>query len=222
MSANKRFNTLCDNDLFAGFYIVSPTKRIKVLMQPHLCILPDPNTAEETSFLLGHSSNDTNMCRPEYTTADVTKNFISLIDTNVITIPQGFKAGSPFKKVELANLNLPNIMALMTDTNTYRLAALPCCIPIPFGATDTCKGTVTEAHLDILTPLSQEVSTGPPASSSGTRLFMTKPLLKQSLLENISLNFSKNNNGPPLPTLHAASSPMNRKRMRMQYVSWKN
>ncbi len=119
-------------------------------MQPHLCILPDPNTAEETSFLLGHSSNDTNMCRPEYTTADVTKNFISLIDTNVVTIPQGFKAGSPFKKVELANLNLPNIMALMTDTNTYRLAALPCCIPIPFGATDTCKGTVTEAHLDIL------------------------------------------------------------------------
>ena len=106
MSANKRFNTLCDNDLFAGFYIVSPTKRIKVLMQPHLCILPDPNMAEETSFLLGHSSNDTNMCRPEYTTADVTINFISLIDTNVVTIPQGFKAGSPFKKVELANLNL--------------------------------------------------------------------------------------------------------------------
>lgn len=150
MSSHKRLNVLCDNDLLAGFYVVSSTKRIKVLMQPQLCILPDPNTAVEMSYLLGHSSNDANMCRPEYTTADITHNFISLIDTSSIIIPQGFKVGPPFKMEDLANLNLPNIKALMTDTNNYRLVSLPCCIPIPFGAPDTCKGAINEAHLDIL------------------------------------------------------------------------
>ena len=90
------------------------------------------------------------MCRPEYTTADITHNFISLIDTSSIIIPQGFKVGPPFKMEDLANLNLPNIKALMADTNNYRLVSLPCCIPILFGASDTCKGTINEAHLDIL------------------------------------------------------------------------
>ena len=50
----------------------------------------------------------------------------------------------------LANLNLPNIKASMTDTKIYHLVSLPCCILIPFGAPDTCKGAINEAHLDIL------------------------------------------------------------------------
>jgi hypothetical protein len=91
------------------------------------------------------------MCCLEYTTTNITHNFIFLIDTSSIAIiPQGFKVGPPFKMEDLANLNLPNIKTLMMYTNNYRLVSLRCCIPIPFGAPDTCKVAINEAHLDIL------------------------------------------------------------------------
>jgi hypothetical protein len=104
----------------------------------------------EVSYILGHSRNDANMRHPEFTTADITHNFISLIDTSSIITPKRFKLGPPFKIEDLVNFNLPNIKALMTDTSNYHLASLPCCISIPFGAPDTCKGAINKAHLDIL------------------------------------------------------------------------
>lgn len=67
------------------------------------------------------------MCGPENTTAHVIHKFISLINTSAITIPLGFKVGLSFKKVDLTNLYLTYIMALMSDTNTYH-TSLPCCI----------------------------------------------------------------------------------------------
>jgi hypothetical protein len=95
MSTKKWLNALCNNDLFSVFYVVSPTKRIKVLMQPQLL---DPNMTVEISYLLGHSSNDTNICHPEYTTTDVTQNFISHIETSPSLSPRDSRWVYPSRK----------------------------------------------------------------------------------------------------------------------------
>ena len=67
LTTAKRIIALANNNLFAGFYVITLGRRIRPLFQPQRCTLSDADTGIEQEFLLGHSSNDPGFLRAEYT-----------------------------------------------------------------------------------------------------------------------------------------------------------
>jgi hypothetical protein len=67
LSTSKRITALANNNVFAGFYVVTPNKCVRSIFQPQRCTLSDPDTGTEHVYLLGHGSNDPRFLRAEFT-----------------------------------------------------------------------------------------------------------------------------------------------------------
>jgi hypothetical protein len=146
LSTTKRVIALSNNSLFAGFYVVTPHKRIRPIFQPQRCTLTDPNTGVEQEFLVGHGSNDPRFLRTEYVPVDVAGTFVCLVDTSSSEVPACFRSGPAFTAADITGTHT---LTLKEDA-TYKAVHLPLALPIPFGIDDTAKGTITEATQDIL------------------------------------------------------------------------
>ena len=146
LSTSKRITALANNNLFAGFYVITPNKRVRPIFQPQRCTLTDPDTGTENEYLLGHGSNDPRFLRAEYAPVGIADTYACLIDTSVTEIPAGFRSGPAFTA---ADITVTHTLDLQ-DGVKYVAVHLPLALPIPYGATDTAKGTVSESNLDIL------------------------------------------------------------------------
>ncbi len=94
LTTAKRIITLANNNLFAGFYIITPGKCLHLLFQPPCCTFTDANTGIKQEFLLGHSSNDPCFLRVEYTSVDMAKMLACIINTDLDNIPGCFRLHS--------------------------------------------------------------------------------------------------------------------------------
>ena len=83
LSTSKCIIALANNNLFVGFYIVTPYKRIQPIFQPQHCTLMDPNSGLGHEFLIGHGSNDPRFLRAEYVRIKVTGTFACLSTTSL-------------------------------------------------------------------------------------------------------------------------------------------
>jgi len=142
----KRVIALTNNNLFAGFYVVTPHKRIRPIFQPQRCTLTDLDTGIEQEFLVGHGSNDPRFLRAEYVPVNLAGTSVCLADLSSVEVPPCYHSGPAFKA---ANITGTHTLTLQEDT-TYKMVHLPLALPIPFGVEDTTKGTITEATQDIL------------------------------------------------------------------------
>jgi hypothetical protein len=142
----KRVIALTSNNLFAGFYVVTPHKRVRPIFQPQRCTLTDPDTGIEQEFLVGHGSNDPRLLHVEYVSVDIAGTFVCLVDTSSVKVPPCFRSGPAFKAADITGTQA---LTLQEDT-TYKVVHLPLALPILFGVNDTAKGTITEATQDIL------------------------------------------------------------------------
>ena len=87
LTTAKRVIALANNNLFAGFYIITPSKRLHPLFQPQRCTFTNANTGIKQEFLLGHSSNDPCFLHAEYKSVDVAKMLACIVNTNLDVIP---------------------------------------------------------------------------------------------------------------------------------------
>ena len=142
----KRVIALTNNNLFAGFYVVTPHKRIRPIFQPQRCTLTDLDTGIEQEFLVGHGSNDPRFLRAEYVPVNLAGTSVCLADLSSVEVPPCYHSGPAFKA---ANITGTHTLTLQEDT-TYKVVHLPLALPIPFGVDDTTNGTITEATQDIL------------------------------------------------------------------------
>ena len=85
LTTAKRIIALANNNLFAGFYVITLGRRIRPLFQPQRCTLTDADTGIEQEFLLGHSSNDPSFLRAEYTSVDVAKMLACIVNTDPVS-----------------------------------------------------------------------------------------------------------------------------------------
>jgi hypothetical protein len=146
LSTTKLIIALANNNLFVGFYVVTPNKRIRPIFQPQRCTLTDPDTGTELEYLVGHGSNDPRFMRAEYTPVEVAATFVCIVDTTSTEVPACYRSGPAFTTTDVMLANTINLQ----DGTTYKAVHLPLSLPIPFGIHDTAKGTVTESTLDIL------------------------------------------------------------------------
>jgi hypothetical protein len=137
---------LSNNSLFAGFYVVTPHKRVRPIFQPQRCTLTNLDTGIEQEFLVGHGSNDPRFLRAEYVPVDVAGTFVCLVDTSSLEVPACYRSGPAFTAADITGTHT---LTLKEDA-TYKAVHLPLALPIPFGIDDTAKGTITEATQDIL------------------------------------------------------------------------
>ena len=142
----KRIIALANNNLFAGFYVVMPYKRIRPIFQPQRCTLTDPDTGAGLEYLIGHGSNDPRFMRTGYTPVEVATTFVCIVDTTSTVVPACYRSGPTFMT---ADVMLANTLDLQ-DGTSYKAVHLPLSLPIPFGIHDTAKGNITESTLDIL------------------------------------------------------------------------
>ncbi len=56
LTTAKRVIALANNNLFAGFYVITPGKRLRPLFQPQRCTFTNANTGIEQEFLIGDNS----------------------------------------------------------------------------------------------------------------------------------------------------------------------
>jgi hypothetical protein len=146
LSTSKRIIALANNSLFVGFYVITPNKHVHPIFQPKRCTLTDPDTGVEHEYLLGHGSNDPRFLRAEFAPVEVAGTFACLIDTSTTEVPACYRSGPAFTASDVTGTNILGLQ----DGITYVAVHLPLSLPIPFGITDTAKGTVSEASLDIL------------------------------------------------------------------------
>ena len=148
LTTAKRIIALANNNLFAGFYVITLGRRIRPLFQPQRCTLTDADTGIEQEFLLGHSSNDPSFLRAEYTSVDVAKMLACIVNTDLGDIPGCFRSGPAFTRNDItATTTLTDILS---PTASYKIVLLPTALPIPFGIGDTAKGAINDATADIL------------------------------------------------------------------------
>ena len=127
LSTTKRVIALSNNSLFAGFYVVTPHKRIRPIFQPQRCTLTDPNTGVEQEFLVGHGSNDPQFLHAEYVTVAVnvagTFDAMANVDFSRLNLQRtaGFAiAGSGVKQWvdPLVGLRLRHQLSVTRDNHT--------------------------------------------------------------------------------------------------------
>jgi len=135
-----------NNNLFAGFYVVTPNKCVRPIFQPQRCTLTDPNTGDEHKFLVVHGSNNPRFLHMEYVPVEAAGIFICLVDTSTFKVPHCYRLGPNFTAT---NITGANTLTLREDT-TYKAVHLPLALPIPFGIDDRVKDTITKATMDIL------------------------------------------------------------------------
>ena len=146
LSTSKRITALANNNLFAGFYVITPNKRIRPIFQPQRCTLTAPDTGTEHEFLVGHGSNDPRFLRAEFTPVDVAGTFACLIETSSTEVPACYRSGPSFTVADVTGANTLDLR----EGVTYKAVHLPLALPIPFGVNDTAKGTLSESSMDIL------------------------------------------------------------------------
>ena len=146
LSTNKRILALANNSLFAGFYVITPNKRVRPIFQPQRCTLTDSDTGVEREYLLGHGSTDPRFLCAEFVPVDVAGTFACLVDTSIMEVPTCYRSGPAFTVSDVTGTNSLDLQ----EGVTYVAVHLPLSLPIPFGVNDTAKGTVSEASLDIL------------------------------------------------------------------------
>jgi hypothetical protein len=92
---SKRIIMLANNNLFAGFYLIMPNKRIRPIFQPQHCTLTDTDTGVKHKYLIGHGSNDPRFLRAEFAPVEVAGTFICLVDTSATEIPACYLSTPP-------------------------------------------------------------------------------------------------------------------------------
>ena len=117
LTTAKRVIMLANNNLFVGFYVITPGKRLHLLFQPQRCTFTNANTGIEQEFLLGHSSNDPCFLRAEYTSVNVAKMLAYIVNTNLDDIPRCFRSGPAF--------TVGDITATTTLTDTLSIKPQP-------------------------------------------------------------------------------------------------
>jgi hypothetical protein len=142
----KRITALANNNLFSGFYVITPNKQIRLIFQPHRCTLTDPDTLIKHEYLFGHTSNDPRFLCIEFTPVKVAGTFACLIDISSTEVPACYRSGPAFTAADVSGANTLDLH----DWVTYKVVHLPLSLPIPFGVNDTTKGTVSESSLVIL------------------------------------------------------------------------
>jgi hypothetical protein len=135
LSITKHIIALANNNLFAGFYVVTPNKRIRSIFQPQRCTLTDPDTGAKLEYLIGHGSNDPRFMRAEYTPVKVATTFVCIVDTTSTEVPACYRSGPAFT---MADVTLANTLGLQ-DSTSYKAVHLPLSLPIPFGIHNTAK-----------------------------------------------------------------------------------
>ena len=148
LTTAKRVIALANNNLFAGFYVITPGKRLRPILQPQRCTFTDANTGIEQEFLLGHSSNDPSFLRAEYTSVDVAKTLAYIVNTDHDDIPGCFRSGPAFTAGDITATT--TLTDTLSPTATYKIVLLPVALPIPFGIGDTAKGAINDTTADIL------------------------------------------------------------------------
>ena len=146
LSTTKRILALANNNLFAGFYVITPHKRIRPIFQPQRCTLTDPDTGIELEYLVGHSSNDPRYLKAEYTPVEVAGTYVCLVDTAATVIPACYRSGPAFTAADITGTTTLDLQ----EGASYKAVHIPLSLPIPYGVTDTAKGTITESTMDIL------------------------------------------------------------------------
>ena len=148
LTTAKRVIALANNNLFAGFYVITPGKRLRPILQPQRCTFTDANTGIEQEFLLGHSSNDPSFLHAEYTSVDVAKTLAYIVNTDHDDIPGCFRSGPAFTAGDITATT--TLTDTLSPTATYKIVLLPVALPIPFGIGDTAKGAINDTTVDIL------------------------------------------------------------------------
>ena len=146
LSSSKRILALANNNLFAGFYVITPHKRIRPIFQPQRCTLTDADTGVELEYLVGHSSNDPRFLKAEYTPVEVAGTYVYLVDSSSTDVPSSYRSGPAFTAADVTGTHNLNLQ----EGTTYKAVHIPLALPIPYGTNDTAKGKVTESTIDIL------------------------------------------------------------------------
>ena len=114
LSTTKRIIALANNNLFAGFYVVMPNKRIRPIFQHQRCTLTDPNTGAELEYLIGHGSNDPRFMHAEYTPVEVAATFVCIVDRTSTKVAACYSSGPAFTT---ANVTLAKTLDLQNGTS---------------------------------------------------------------------------------------------------------
>jgi hypothetical protein len=95
LSTSIRIIALANNNLFAGFYVITPNKRVHPICQPRRCTLTDPNTGVQHEYLIGHGSNDPMFLRVEFAPDEVSGMLVCLVNTYSTEVPACYRRSGP-------------------------------------------------------------------------------------------------------------------------------
>jgi hypothetical protein len=137
---------LANNNPFAEYSVIMPSKHVCPIFQPQTCTLTDPNTGVENEYLIGHGSNDPWFLHAEYAPVKVAGTYICLVDTSTTEFPACYCSRPGFTAADITCTNTVNLQ----DGVKYMVVDLPLVHPIPYSINDTAKGTVSKSSLDIL------------------------------------------------------------------------
>ena len=105
LSTSKCITALANNNLFVGFYVIMPNKRVRPIFQPQRCTLTDPNTGTEHEYLIGHGSNDPRFLRAEFAPVEVAGTLFCLVNVSSTEVPTCYHSGPAFTAAEVTGTN---------------------------------------------------------------------------------------------------------------------